>query len=170
MAQSELSAVTMNRSRIPKASLSLSVVSNCALVKKFAWLARSDGIACTKRNIAISTMAITIEEPAAATTNLKSRSPRAAARSRAISAGVVPVTSGDAVGGPCAMLNPDHLMLLTELDNLDLNEPGMGIYPLSAKPFWPGPMVACRNAFTAVPTWLSGYFEQTISYVASTIG
>jgi len=57
----------------------------------------------------------------------------------------------------------DHEMALTAVDNLDLNASGMGIYPLSANPFWPGPMVACRNAFTAVPTWLSGYFEQTTS-------
>src|ERR1700733_12224748 len=109
-------------------------------------------------------MAITIVQPAAATTNVKSRSPRrAAAPSRVMSAGVVPVKSGDGVGGPCAMTALDHLMSLTAVDNLDLNESGMGIYPLSAKPFWPGPMVACRNAFTAVPTWLSGYLEQTIS-------
>ena len=68
------------------------------------------------------------------------------------------------------MMDLDQAMALTAVDNLDLNASGMGIYPLSAKPFWPGPMVACRNAFTAVPTWLSGYFEQTTSYVASTIG
>ncbi len=42
-------------------------------------------------------------------------------------------------------------MALTAVDNLDLKASGMGTYPLSAKPFWPGPMVACRNALTAVP-------------------
>jgi hypothetical protein len=30
--------------------------------------------------------------------------------------------------------------------------------------------VLCKNAFTAVPTCESAYFEHTISYVASTIG
>src|SRR6516162_5183884 len=58
---------------------------------------------------------------------------------------------------------PDHAMAFTAVDNFDLNESGMGMYPLSAKPFWPAPMVLCRNALTAVPTWESGYFEQTIS-------
>ena len=54
-------------------------------------------------------------------------------------------------------------MALTAVDSLDLNASGMGMYPLSAKPFWPAPIVLCRKAFTAVPTWASGYFEQTIS-------
>ena len=36
--------------------------------------------------------------------------------------------------------------------SLDLNASGMGMYPLSANPFCPAPMVVCRNAFTAVPT------------------
>ena len=64
----------------------------------------------------------------------------------------------------------DQAMALTAVDSLDLKASGIGMYPLSAKPFWPGPMVACRNALTAVPTWLSEYFEQTTSYVANTIG
>ena len=161
MAQSELSTVTMKRSRIPNARLLLSVVSNSALVKKFAWLARSDGMAWTSRKIAIRPMAIVIVEPATAATDLNSRSPRRAlASSLAVSAGAVAVDT----------MAPDHAMALTAVDNLDLNASGIGIYPLSANPFWPGPMVACRKAFTAVPTWLSGYFEQTTSYVASTIG
>jgi hypothetical protein len=63
-----------------------------------------------------------------------------------------------------------HDMALTAVDNRDLNASGMGMYPLSAKPFWPAPLVVCKNAFTAAPTWGSGYFEQTISYVARTIG
>ena len=92
MAQSELSTVTIKRSRIPNARLLLSAVSNCALVKKFAWLARSDGMAWTSRKIAIRPMAIVIDEPATAATDLKSRSPRRAlASSRALSAGVVAV-------------------------------------------------------------------------------
>lgn len=57
----------------------------------------------------------------------------------------------------------DYAMALTAVDNLDLNASGMGIYPLSSKPFWPAPMVLCRKAFTAIPTWGSEYFEQTIS-------
>ena len=56
-----------------------------------------------------------------------------------------------------------HAMALTAVDSLDLNSSGMGTYPLSARPFCPAPMVLCRKAFTAVPTWGSGYFEQTIS-------
>jgi hypothetical protein len=32
-----------------------------------------------------------------------------------------------------------HDMALTAVDNRDLNASGMGIYPLSAKPFWPAP-------------------------------
>src|ERR1700758_1496702 len=46
----------------------------------------------------------------------------------------------------------------------------MGIYPCSVRSFWPAPIALSRNAFTAVPTWESWYFEHTISYVASTIG
>jgi len=53
-------------------------------------------------------------------------------------------------------------MALTAADNLEPNASGMGMYPLSAKPFWPAPMVLCRNAFTAAPTCGSRYFEQTI--------
>jgi len=72
--------------------------------------------------------------------------------------------------GPRVTTTSSHAMALTAVDSLGLNASGIGIYPLSAKPFWPALMVLCRNAFTAVPTWGSGYFEQTISYVASTIG
>ena len=87
----ELSTVTMNKSRIPNASCSASVVLNWALVKKFAWFARNDGTARINRNIAISRIAITIVEPAAAATNLKSRSPRRVSRgSVAFSAGLSP--------------------------------------------------------------------------------
>ena len=71
----ELSTVTMNKSRIPNARCSAVVVSNSALVKKFAWFARSDGMARTNRNTAISTTATTIVEPAPAATDLNSRSP-----------------------------------------------------------------------------------------------
>ena len=74
-AVTELSTVTISRSRIPKASLAASLVLKSALVKKFAWLARSDGTARSNRNIAISPIAITIVDPAAAATNLNSRSP-----------------------------------------------------------------------------------------------
>jgi len=61
-------------------------------------------------------------------------------------------------------------MALTAVDNRDLSPPGMGMYPLSDRPFWPAPIVLCSNAFTAAPACESGYFEHTISYVASTIG
>jgi hypothetical protein len=54
-------------------------------------------------------------------------------------------------------------MALTAVDNRDLNASGIGTYPLSANPFWPAPMVLCRKALTAPPTWASAYFEQTIS-------
>jgi hypothetical protein len=54
-------------------------------------------------------------------------------------------------------------MALTAVVNLDLNASGTGMYPLSAKPFWPAPMALCRKAFTAIPTWESGYYEKTIS-------
>ena len=95
-AHNELSAVTMNRSRMPNARWLPSVVLNWALVKKFAWLARSDGMAWMSRNIAISRIAITMVEPAAAATNSKSRSPRrAAAPSRAFSAAGACMRSGD---------------------------------------------------------------------------
>src|SRR6201992_2842852 len=161
IAHSELSAVTMKRSRIPNARWLPSVVSNCALVKKFAWLARSDGTAWTSRKIAIRPIAIVIVEPAAPATDLNSRSPRRAlASSLAVRAGAVAVDT----------MAPDHAMAFTAADNLDLNASGMGMYPLSANPFWPGPMVACRKALTAVPTGASQYFEQTTSYVANTIG
>ena len=68
----------MNRSRIPNASLLPSVVLNCALVKKFAWLARSDGIARIRRNIAISTIATMIVEPASGGDRLEQSVARAA--------------------------------------------------------------------------------------------
>jgi hypothetical protein len=146
---------------MPNARLLLSVVLNCALVKKFAWLARNAGIAWTRRNIAIKPITMVIVEPARAATDLNSRSPsRALAPSLALSAGARAVD----------MMAPDQAMALTAVDNLDLKASGIGTYPLSARPFWPGPMVACRNALTAVPTWLSEYFEQTTSYVANTIG
>lgn len=75
-ALSELSTVTMSRSRIPNASLFGSLVLNLALVKKFAWLTRNDGTARSNRNSAINRMAITIVEPAAAALNLNRRSAR----------------------------------------------------------------------------------------------
>src|SRR6201996_1483129 len=161
IAHSELSSVTMNRSRMPNASFALSTVLNCALVKKFAWLARSAGIALTRRNIAISPITMVIVEAARPATDLNRRSPaRALAPSPALRGGAVAVD----------MTALDQAMALTAVDSPDLNASGIGMYPLSAKPFWPGPMVACRNALTAVPTWLSEYFEQTTSYVANTIG
>jgi hypothetical protein len=146
---------------MPNASLLLSTVLNCVLVKKFAWLARSAGIARTRRNIAISPITMVIVEAARAATDLNSRSPaRVLAPSPALRAGAVAVE----------MMALDQAMALTAADSLDLKASGIGMYPLSANPFWPGPMVDCRNALTAVPTWLSEYFEQTISYVANTIG
>ncbi len=162
MAHSELSSVTMNRSRMPNARLLPSVVLNCALVKKFAWLARSAGIAWTRRNIAIRPIAMVIVEAGEGGDRLEQSVARPCLGSVAgrCSAGAVAVD----------MMALDQAMALTAVDSLDLKASGIGMYPLSAKPFWPGPMVACRNALTAVPTWLSEYFEQTTSYVANTIG
>ena len=56
-----------------------------------------------------------------------------------------------------------HVMAFTAAFNHNFHASGTGIYPLSARPFCPAPMVLCRNAFTAAPTCGSGYFEQTIS-------
>jgi len=98
-AKVELSAVTMNKSRIPNAKLCGLVVLNSALVKKFAWFARNDGTARINRNVAISRIAITIVEPAVAATNLNSRSPcHFAPAGVAVSAGVVPVRSNGVAG------------------------------------------------------------------------
>ena len=162
----------MNRSRIPNASLPASVVLNSALVKKFAWFARNDGTARINRNSRdqhnrdhdrrTGSGGDQLEQPVAAP---------GCARSVRFSAGLPrPDRFSRAPLNPRVMRTSVQEMALTAVDNLDLNASGMGIYPLSAKPFWPAPMVLCRNAFTAVPTWASGYFEQTISYVASTIG
>ena len=99
----ELSTVTMNKSRIPNASWSPSVVSNCALVKKFAWFARNDGMARISRNIAISRIAITIVEPAAAASRLEQPvAPLCLARNRSPSAQASPrsVAAWRAVLGP----------------------------------------------------------------------
>ena len=132
----ELSTVTMNRSRIPNASFAGSLVLNSALVKKFAWLARNDGTARSNRNVAISPIAITIVDPAAAATSLNSRSPCHFARSRvAVGAGLVPVGSRGPAEIDRVIRTSDHAMALTAVDNLDLNASGIGIYPLSAKPF-----------------------------------
>src|ERR1700739_4823401 len=102
-AVTELSTVTMNRSRMANARWSALVVLNSALVKKFAWFARNDGTARTRRNIAISAIAITIVEPAAAANNLNSWSPRCTwCRSVAFdSTGFVPVDG--LANGPGAM-------------------------------------------------------------------
>src|SRR5579875_283499 len=94
-ANNELSNVTMNRSRIPNARFSGSVVSNWALVKKFVWFARSDGTAWISRNIAINTMAITTVKPAATATDLNSRSPRRAASTLVTVDSGVPGRGGD---------------------------------------------------------------------------
>jgi hypothetical protein len=56
-----------------------------------------------------------------------------------------------------------HEMASTAVESRDLNSCGMGMYPLSARPSWPAPMVLRRNAFTAAPTCGSGYFEHTTS-------
>ena len=56
-----------------------------------------------------------------------------------------------------------QVMASTALPKNDFHASGTGMYPLSAKPFCPAPMVLCRNAFTAAPTCGSRYFEQTIS-------
>src|SRR5450755_199985 len=62
-----------------------------------------------------------------------------------------------------ATLTSNHAIALTTGINFDRNESGSGMYPYSSKPIWPSPIVACINAFTAVPVGVSGYFEQTIS-------
>ena len=54
-------------------------------------------------------------------------------------------------------------MALTAVDTFDWKSSGSGMYPLSASPAWPLPIVDCRNAFTALPVSASGYFEQTSS-------
>ena len=74
-ANTELSTVTMNRSRMPKRRLSESVVRNSVLVRKFAWLACSDGIALTIRNSAIRAIAPMMVAPAAIAMDLKTVSP-----------------------------------------------------------------------------------------------
>ena len=50
---------------MPNRRLSASVVENSVLVRKLAWFAASDGIACASRNTAISTMDRTITRPEA---------------------------------------------------------------------------------------------------------
>ena len=77
-ANTELSTVTMNRSRMPNRRLSASAVMNSALVKKLALLARSDGTARMSRKIAISAMAMTIVAPAATAIALEHAVPEAA--------------------------------------------------------------------------------------------
>ena len=135
-ANDELSTVTVNRSRIPNDSFAGSLVLKSALVKKFAWFARNDGTARSNRNVAISPIAITIVDPAAAATSLNSRSPCHFTRSRvAVGAGLVPVGSHGPAEIDRVIRTSDHAMALTAVDNLDLNASGMGIYPLSAKPF-----------------------------------
>ena len=60
----ELMSVTTSRSRIPNLRFCASLVSNSALVRKLTWSARSEGMACTRRKIAIrmiSTMIDTAE-------------------------------------------------------------------------------------------------------------
>ena len=79
-AASELSSVTINKSRMPKARCCGFVVSNLALVKKFASFALKDGMARTNRNTAISTTANTTVEPAADAMVRKIRSERPTAR------------------------------------------------------------------------------------------
>src|ERR1700682_6532175 len=186
-ANTELSTVTANRSRIPNARLAASEVLNCVLVKKFAWSARSDGTARINKKTAINTIAMTIVEPAAIATALKSRSPsRPVPALMALGGTLSPSSSGmpgifpwsaacgtpgeEPSSGRKATTDTDQAMLLIAVDNLGKNSAGTGMYPLSAKPACPGPMVACRNAFTAGPVCPSEYFEHTISYVANTIG
>src|ERR1700739_2414080 len=79
--------------------------------------------------------------------------------SMAVSTGAV-LVDGPATGFPGPGAPQIHVMALTALLNPLFHASGIGMYPLSAKPFWPAPMVLCRNAFTAVPTCESGYFEQ----------
>src|ERR1700761_1668043 len=125
IAHSDLSSVTMNRSRMPNAILVLSTVLNCALVKKFAWFARSAGIAWISRNIAISPITMVIVEAARAAADLKSRSPAGAlAPSPALRAGTVAVD----------MMALDQAMALTAVDSQGFKASGIGMYPLSAKP------------------------------------
>ena len=75
-ANNELSTVTMNKSRIPNARLSTSVVENSVLVKKLTVLACKDGMARTRRKKAINAMKITMVAPEATAIALKIASPR----------------------------------------------------------------------------------------------
>src|SRR5690242_15402409 len=125
-ALTELSTVTMSRSRIPNASLFGSLVLNLALVKKFAWLTRNDGTARSNRNTAINRIATTIVEPAAAAINLNSRSARRPTCSlSAVSAGFSAVDGLIAV--PRVTTTSGYVMALMEVDNLALNESGIGM-------------------------------------------
>src|SRR5579859_124984 len=139
-AKTELSTVTMKRSRIPNARFSASLVLKVALVKKFAWLARSDGHARINRKIAISAMAMTTVEPVATASDLNARSPkRPVLPPIDFGAGLAPrgsdtlgmVAPGGAVldGAPSgrtsgcrAMRTSDHAIAFTAVASLDLNE------------------------------------------------
>ena len=83
-----------------------------------AWLARSAGIAWNRRKMAIRPITMVIVEAARAAIDLNSRSPtRAPAASLARGAGAVAVD----------MMDLGQEMALTAVDNLDLNESGIGI-------------------------------------------
>ena len=75
-ANTELRTVTMNKSRIPKRRLSGSLVRNSVLVRKFAWLACSDGTALMIRNSAIRAIAPMMVAPAAVAIALNTASPQ----------------------------------------------------------------------------------------------
>src|SRR3984957_10289615 len=120
IAHIELSSVTMNRSRMPNASLLLSTVLNCALVKKFAWLARSAGIARTRRNIAISPITMVIVEAARAATDLNSRSPAGA-----LAPSLEPTLRAGATA--VDMMAFDQAMAVTAVDSLVLKASGIGM-------------------------------------------
>jgi hypothetical protein len=59
--------------------------------------------------------------------------------------------------------SPGYEIASTAVAIFDCRELGNGIEPYWSSPTWPGPIAACRKAFTAVPVAESGYLEQTTS-------
>ena len=144
-AKTELSTVTMKRSRMPNARLSASVVLKLALVKKFAWLAQqrrhTRGSAGRSRSVRWRSRSWNLQRSRATGRSV----PEAAgAAPVAFGAGLAPrgsdtlgmVAPGDAVldGAPSgrtsgcrAMWTSGHAMAFTAVVNLDLNESGIGM-------------------------------------------
>ena len=166
---------------MPNRRFAASVVLNSVLVMKFALLACSDGTAWMTRNRAISAIAPMMVAPAAKATEPKTRSPNLPPPFKP-DFGITVDTMIEVCperGGPTGAGEPTTLgsglivielresavqtyeIALTAVDSFSLKESGTGMYPLSVNPSWPLPSATLRNAFTAVATSASGYFEQT---------